>query len=80
MHCSWCSTEYLYFYGSKGLEPFNSQVLVKLIQTNLVYYLRFKRFREGDFSLKDISRSGRPLAIDPKRLQALIEGWFIAYI
>jgi hypothetical protein len=45
-----------------------------LIQTNLVYYLRFKRFREGDFSLKDISRSGRPTTIDTQRLQALIEG------
>ena len=33
----------------------------------------FKRFREGDISLEDHPRSGRPLECDVERLQVLIE-------
>ncbi|CAF1392055.1 unnamed protein product, partial [Rotaria sp. Silwood1] len=33
----------------------------------------FKRFREGDMSLEDRPRSGRPLEIDIEQLKVLIE-------
>ena len=33
----------------------------------------FKRFQEGDMSLEDYPRSGRPLSCDVERLQALVE-------
>jgi hypothetical protein len=51
-----------------------------IIYNNLMYYLRFRRFQQGNLSLEDRHRSGRPSTIDTQRLKAFIEGWFIIYI
>ncbi|XP_073989692.1 histone-lysine N-methyltransferase SETMAR-like [Rhodnius prolixus] len=73
-----CRIEHLLFYfreGKKAAEPHKETCKVYGIDclTELTCQNWFKKFRSGDFSLKDEQRSARPTEVDDDQIKVIIE-------